>query len=299
MLKALLEGKPFGHPLHPALVHFPIGLFVLSLVLDGMTLLVEADNSLVRGAFYAMGVGVIMALVAAVPGLVDWADIRQDHPAKPRATTHMGLNITAVVLYLINLGVRYGRLEAESAPIFPFILSLAGIGILSYSGYLGGNLVYNDGIPGGRHRRHTDTPEKTIQVAARPGKFVAVANDNQLKEGATLRAEVGDHIMALVRINGEVYAFQEFCTHRFGPLSEGSFQGHEVMCPWHRSCFDVRNGKVTQGPATLNLKIYDVSIWDDQIYVRLPAEEKEERKQTPQRREIITSPVNQEKEYER
>ena len=34
MLKAFLQGKPFGHPLHPALVHFPIGLFVLSLILD-------------------------------------------------------------------------------------------------------------------------------------------------------------------------------------------------------------------------------------------------------------------------
>jgi nitrite reductase/ring-hydroxylating ferredoxin subunit len=56
-------------------------------------------------------------------------------------------------------------------------------------------------------------------------------------------------VLAVVKLDGVFYAFQEFCTHRFGPLSEGSFDGFDVQCPWHNSCFDVRTGKVTNGPA--------------------------------------------------
>jgi uncharacterized membrane protein len=52
MLKAFLQGKPFGHPLHPALVHFPIGLFVLGLILDlASYFFVESSISMVRASF--------------------------------------------------------------------------------------------------------------------------------------------------------------------------------------------------------------------------------------------------------
>jgi hypothetical protein len=55
----------------------------------------------------------------------------------------------------------------------PLVLSIVGVDILSFSGYLGGTMVYNDGIAVGRHRRHTGTPKKTIRVSAgAPGEFV-------------------------------------------------------------------------------------------------------------------------------
>lgn len=78
--------------------------------------------------------------------------------------------------------------------------------------------------------------------------------------------------MTIANLDDELYAFQEFCTHRFGPLSEGHFHNHEIMCPWHRSCFDVRTGKVTQGPAKVDLKTYQVMVQDGQICVRAPEE---------------------------
>ena len=76
MLKDFLEGKPLRHPLHPLLVHFPIGLFILSLLLDLASFAFRSTPDLVRGAFYAMLLGIIMALIAAVPGFVDYTDIR-------------------------------------------------------------------------------------------------------------------------------------------------------------------------------------------------------------------------------
>src|SRR5207253_2682714 len=85
-LKDFLEGKPLRHPIHPMLVHFPIGLFVLSLLLDLASLAFANAPSLVRDSFYAMLLGVTTALIAAVPGFVDYTNIRSDHPAKRTAT---------------------------------------------------------------------------------------------------------------------------------------------------------------------------------------------------------------------
>ena len=94
-LKDFLEGKPLRHPIHPMLVHFPIGLLLLSFLIDLVSLAFPSVPNLVRDSFYAMLLGLIMALVAAVPGLVDYTDIRSDHPGKPTATAHMILNFIA------------------------------------------------------------------------------------------------------------------------------------------------------------------------------------------------------------
>src|SRR5438270_10154465 len=99
MLKDILEGKPLRHPLHPMLVHFPIGFFILSLLLDLGSFAFPRVPNLVLGSFYAMALGIVTALLAAVPGFVDYTDIRADHPAKRTATAHMTLNLILVALY--------------------------------------------------------------------------------------------------------------------------------------------------------------------------------------------------------
>jgi nitrite reductase/ring-hydroxylating ferredoxin subunit/uncharacterized membrane protein len=262
MLKDFLEGKPLRHPLHPMLVHFPIGLFLLSLLLD-----------LVRDSFYAMLLGVITALIAAVPGFVDYTDIRSDHPAKRTATTHLTLNLIVVALYGINLGVRSSLLVDPKIQMVPLILSLIAIALLSVSGYLGGRLVYDDGIGVGRHKRRTPTPENTLHLSAtnvaNDGNlvFVPIPEADRLGERETLRVEIDGQVITIAKIDENVYAFQEFCTHRFGPLSEGDFQDFNVQCPWHNSCFDVRTGKVTQGPAKVDLKSFKVVTRDGKICV--------------------------------
>jgi uncharacterized membrane protein/nitrite reductase/ring-hydroxylating ferredoxin subunit len=267
MLKPLLQGKPFGHPIHPALVHFPIGLFILSLLLDLFGFFMR-DNLLVRAAYYAIAGGTIMGALAALIGFVDYLDIRIDHPARKIATKHMILNIVVLILFGINLGLRYADLDEATIGGFPLLLSLIGVGIVAYSGYLGGDIVYNNGIAVGRHRRETDTPKETISL--RDGRdFVVVAPLSQLEEGSSLRAEIDGNVISIMRLGNEVYAIQEFCTHRFGPLSEGKIEGTEIMCPWHRSCFDIRTGKVTQGPADLDIKTYETRIEDAQIQVRV------------------------------
>jgi uncharacterized membrane protein/nitrite reductase/ring-hydroxylating ferredoxin subunit len=273
MLKDLLEGKPFRHPIHPMLVHFPIGFFVLSLLLDLGSFAFPTVPNLVRAAFYAICLGLIGALVAAVPGFVDYTDIRSDHPGKRTATAHLVLNLLMVAVYGINLGVRASTLDALQTPVAPLILSIIGVGLLSISGYLGGELVYGDGIAVGRHKRRTPTPESTIQLTAKENgeiAFVAVPEADRLGERETLRLEINGHVVTLAKIDNKIYAFQEFCTHRFGPLSEGALNGFNVQCPWHNSCFDVRTGKVTNGPAKVDLKTFAVETRDGKICVGVP-----------------------------
>src|SRR5688572_19313171 len=165
MLKALLKGKPFGHPLHPALVHFPIGLFVLSLCLDIASYLNVTSNDLFRASLYAMACGLAMGILAALTGLVDRSDIRLDHPARKTSTIHMLLNLTALALFAINFFLRLGQTNLAGLPLPYLLLSLVGVGIILVSGYLGGTMVYDNGIGVGRHRRDTRLPRKTIDVS--------------------------------------------------------------------------------------------------------------------------------------
>lgn len=276
MIKHLLQGRPLGHPLHPILNHFPIALFVISLLFDAATLLGYGGNAFVLAAFYTMILGVVTGVLAALTGLADYVDIRADHPGKRNATLHMGLNLTMLVLYAVNLNLRNADLGVAGTPLLPFLLSLAGVGIIGVSGYLGGQLVYDDGVGIGRHLRQADAPPQTIKVLssrANADGFVPVADEGRIGDGETLRVQVDRTVMAIVKLEGKTYAFQEFCTHRFGPLSEGNFHDHQVQCPWHRSCFDVRTGKVTQGPAKVDLNVYESKVEGGKILVRLPENE--------------------------
>src|SRR5438477_5829807 len=112
LMRTLLEGKPVRHPLHPLLVHFPIGLFFFSFALDIAHLIFRSAPALVAGAYYSMTLGVIGALIAAVPGFADYSEIRSGHPAKQTAILHMLLNLGALLLYAANLYLRSDQLAA-------------------------------------------------------------------------------------------------------------------------------------------------------------------------------------------
>ena len=219
--------------------------------------------------------GVITALVAALPGLIDWWDIRADHPAKKIGVYHMILNVLAVIIYAINVAVRAPHHDALRTPMTPFILSVIGVALINISGYLGGVMVYDDGVAVGRHRRGTKTPRETLKpdIATAIDGWVAVGSTDALHDKETLRVEVASTVMLIARVDGQLHALQEFCTHRFGPLSEGCFIDGQIECPWHRSCFDIRTGKVTHGPAKEDLRMFEVQQRDGQIWVKVPVSE--------------------------
>lgn len=265
-IKRIIQGRPFGHPLHPMIVHLPIGLWVLSFALDVLGWL--GIDGLIRPAFYALLAGLAFAVLAAVTGFADYTDVRKDHPTRPTATKHMLLNVAAVVVF--GVSALY-RIHQSQPDWLPTALSAIGVILVSISGYLGGVMVYDDGLAAGRHRRRHQ-PEQTHKVDAAPDDgYVAVMEADDLPENTPTRVEANGHVMVLVRRGGELFAVQEYCTHRCGPLSEGTVEGANIRCPWHRSTFELRSGRVAEGPAKVELKTFDAREDDGKILVRIPA----------------------------
>jgi uncharacterized membrane protein len=129
------------HPVHPMLVGFPIGLWVFALVCDVMRA-ASGNNVWQTVAIYCIAAGIVGALVAAVPGLIDYFSI--DEAAMKRiANLHLAVNLGAVVIFAINLWLRF-RLPAES--YLPLGMSVVGVLAIGIGGWLGGEMVYVKGM---------------------------------------------------------------------------------------------------------------------------------------------------------
>ena len=126
-------------------------------------------------------------------------------------------------------------------------------------------MVETSASPGCSARAHGgmagsyDIPEQTIHLSI---------TASRVREN--LRVEIDGTALVLLKAEGRFFAFQDFCTHRFGPLSEGSCKGYEIECPWHRSCFDMRTGKVSRGPAKEGLKTFEVDLRDGIAWIAMP-----------------------------
>jgi len=131
-----------GHPIHPMLVPIAIGGFVLSFAFDLICLATGAAAPWPTLAYYTMLGGIVGALAAAVPGLVDLLSLPPG-PIKKTALTHMGVNLTVVALYVCNAFMRHGNPKDLTLPM---ILSAIAILMLLYSGWLGGKMVFEAGV---------------------------------------------------------------------------------------------------------------------------------------------------------
>lgn len=100
-------------------------------------------------------------------------------------------------------------------------------------------------------------------------RFLEVAKKSQIPEGGVLGVEVEGKNLALVKLKGEVYALDDTCPHEAGPLSEGEVIGDDIECPWHRSCFNIKTGRVTRDPATENIATYKVRLAGDAVEVEI------------------------------
>jgi uncharacterized membrane protein len=129
------------HPVHPMIVPLPIGLWIFSFVSD-VIYLISGNPLWDQIAFYTMAGGIAGALLAAIPGLIDLLSFK-DPKLKQIGMFHMFLNVGAVILYSINLWLRY---TGPAGEIFPFALSFFGIVAIGISGWLGGEMVYVYGV---------------------------------------------------------------------------------------------------------------------------------------------------------
>jgi NADPH-dependent 2,4-dienoyl-CoA reductase/sulfur reductase-like enzyme/nitrite reductase/ring-hydroxylating ferredoxin subunit len=71
----------------------------------------------------------------------------------------------------------------------------------------------------------------------------------------------------LVRAGGRFYATAARCPHWGAPLADGLLHGPRVLCPWHKSIFDVRDGALLEPPALDGLRAFRVRVDGDDVYV--------------------------------
>jgi uncharacterized membrane protein len=137
------KAKVMGHPVHPILVPFPLGLLTTSVIFDVVHLLTGGARW-AEISFWMIAAGVIGGLLAAVFGLIDWLAIPSGTRAKAIGLGHGLSNAVMVMLFALSWLLRSG---APGDPgVLPIILSFMGVGLASLGGFLGGELVFRMGI---------------------------------------------------------------------------------------------------------------------------------------------------------
>jgi uncharacterized membrane protein len=136
-----------GHPLHPMLVTIPIGLWVFSLVCD-LVFVSTGDSRWDTTAYFNLGAGIVGALIAAVPGLLDFLGLH-DPRERRVGTIHLVLNLAIVAIQAVNFWLR-----SEAGPggeNLPMLISIVAVAALVVSGWLGGQLVHVFGVTQPHH----------------------------------------------------------------------------------------------------------------------------------------------------
>lgn len=250
-----------SHPIHPMLVGFPVALFITSLAFDAIGV-VEHLPLLWSAGWYCILAGDIMAVFAAAAGAIDlFSVVPPKSSARSRGYKHALLNVLALLLFISVAAYRGGA--AARPDQTSLILSAIGVFCLLISGWLGATLVYRNQI--GIDRRFANATK--WRMVTLNDWNLPVCAEKDLQPGQMLLAVVQGAQVAVAHCPEGIVAFDNRCSHKGGPLTDGALIGCTVQCPWHGSQFDVRTGATIAGPASANLKTYDVELRDEQIYV--------------------------------
>lgn len=244
-----------GHPIHPMLVPFPIAFLVGAVVFNLWGHLAE-NPSLWATGYHLTVAGIITALMAAVPGLVDYRfTVPPRSTGKQRATKHMIVNLSAVALFTLSLLLRGGAANDPAAAVL--LLQVAGLGLLTVGGWMGGTLVSRNQISVD-HRYAQAGKWREERIEATDGEPVVVARSDDLKVNQMMLLHLNGQRIVLGRTEQGYVAFGDRCPHRGGSLAGGVLMGGKVQCPWHGSQFDAASGALACGPATVAVKCYAV-----------------------------------------
>lgn len=248
-VKNALHGTWLGHPLHAVLTDIPVGAWTAAAVFDALEEM-TGQRRFAAASDLAVTVGLVGAIGSAITGITDWSDT--DGRARKAGLIHGMLNLGGTLLYGASL-LHRSRNQRKLGRGF----GLLGFAMAAASAYLGGELVYSEQV-GVNHAAGLPLPED----------FVPVAADADIGEGRMRKVEAAGVPVLLARVDGQLCAIQETCSHAGGPLFEGTLEGTTVTCPWHGSSFDVRTGKVINGPATHPAPCFETRVRDGQIEIR-------------------------------
>ena len=128
------------HPLHPALVHFPVACWSLATAGELTSLFLGQPAWWLAGVL--MTIGLACAIPAMLAGFFELLRIAADSPAMADANRHMVMVMAAFSSYAGSLLLRLDGMTLQAPGVWAIGLSLFGFGCLSVAGWLGGKLVY-------------------------------------------------------------------------------------------------------------------------------------------------------------
>jgi nitrite reductase/ring-hydroxylating ferredoxin subunit/uncharacterized membrane protein len=254
-LEDVLHGsKPLGHPLHPALTDIPLGAFAVMFLADWLSLFTRVIPGSV-GTF-ALIVGILAMLAAAVTGLADYTETFGSE--RRWASAHALTMITVLVAMVVSLILRY----QPSATLFfwGIVVSSLAFFLSLFGGFLGGHLSFGFATM----VNHDAWLEGTTD-------WTAVGSVRDFPKDTLVRKQAGDMPVLLVRLGDRIHAISAQCSHAGGPLDEGTLEGSRVTCPWHGSIFSIETGRVVGGPATFDEPRFEVRESDGRVELRLAA----------------------------
>jgi uncharacterized membrane protein len=138
------HAKALGHPIHPMLIVYPLGLLSTAVIFDICYLITDRDGFPVAAA-YAIAAGVIGGLVAAVFGLIDWLAIPADTRAKRIGLVHGLGNVVVTALFVVSWLLRW-RADDWTPNAVALACGFVGVALAAVTGWLGGELVDRLGV---------------------------------------------------------------------------------------------------------------------------------------------------------
>ena len=248
VVRDVLTGRWVGHPAHPAVGIAPLAGWFAGTLLD-----VIGGPSAHRSAQRLIGAGTLAAAPAAMTGIAEWLTT---NAAEERVgTVHAALADSATVMYATSWLLRTRRRHRAAVAA-----GLVGAGLAGATAFLGGHLSFRRGV-GVTTVAFQQGPKiwEQLEVDGEPGPERAIRGTARGMSFAVVGARDGacaPHVL------------ESRCSHRGGPLHEGTVVDGCLECPWHGARFDLDTGAVRRGPAAAPQPVYEVDDHGDRLMIR-------------------------------
>ena len=253
LLQDFLNGSWLGHSLHPVVVDVVVGGSTAAVLLQVLTWFGVGDLRV--ALLWVLGLTWLAGVSAIVTGLTDFKDTATGDE-RHVVGLHGFINIVATALLL---GAFLGLLGGADG--LAGWLLVAGYVVLSVGAFIGGHVVFKYGYM---------VNFNAFAGGKKAKEFTAVLPAADLPEATPTKAMLGTTGLVVVRRGDLVWALKETCSHAGGPLSQGTLDGYNLICPWHSSAFRLSDGAVRHGPATTRQVAYRARISGDQVEVQGP-----------------------------
>jgi len=250
-VRDVLTGRWLGHPAHPAVVIAPLAGWFGGTLLD----LVGGSSARVP-ARRLIGLGTAAAMPAAMTGAAEW--LTTNSAEERVGTVHAALADGATVMYATSWLLRMRRRDRLA-----IAAGLVGASLAGATAFIGGHLSFRRGVG-----------VTTVAFQSGPTEWTTLELDDEPSTDHPVSGTADGipyAVVAATPSNGAAkppHVMESRCSHRGGPLDDGSVVDGCIECPWHGARFDLETGEVRRGPAAAPQPVYDVDESDGRTKIR-------------------------------